>query len=98
SALQMRIGAFVPPQHPRQRVTVSVNGKRIGAIELTDAQVAQGPAAINLPIPADAGSCGDELVVQLDLPDAESPKSLGLSDDFRRLGIAMVELWVTPNS
>jgi hypothetical protein len=98
SELQMRIGAFVPPQHPRQRVTVSLNGKRIGAIELTDAQVAQGPAAITLPIPADAGSCGEDLLLQLDLPDAESPKSLGLSDDFRRLGIAMVELWLTPNS
>ncbi len=98
SELQMRLGAFVPPQHPRQRVTISLNGKRIGDIELTEAQVAAGPTAIHLPVPADAGSCGDELLLQLDLPDAQSPKNLGLSDDFRQLGIAMVELWLTPNS
>jgi len=98
SQLQMRVSAFVPPQHPRQRVAVSLNGRRLGVIELTGAQVAGGPTAIHLPVPAEAGSCGDDLVLQLDLPDAESPKSLGLSEDFRRLGIAMVELWLTPNS
>ena len=32
------------------------------------------------------------------LPDAQSPKNLGLSDDFRRLGIAMIELRLVPNS
>jgi hypothetical protein len=98
SELQLRVGAFVPPQHPRQRVTVSLNGRRLGTIELTSAQVADGPATIRLPVPADAGSCGDELFLQLDLPDAQSPKSLGLSEDFRRLGVAMVELWLIPNS
>jgi hypothetical protein len=98
SELHLKLGAFVPPQHPRQRVTVSLNGRRLDTIELTAAQVADGPTTIRVPIPADTGSCGDELFLQLDLPDAESPKTLGLSEDFRRLGVAMVELWLIPNS
>jgi hypothetical protein len=97
SELQLRVGAFVPPQHPRQRVTVSLNGRNLGTIELTSAQVADGPTTIRLPVPADAGSCGDELFLQLDLPDAQSPKNLGLSEDARRLSVAMVELWLIPN-
>ena len=96
--LQMRVGAFVTPQYPRQRVTVSLNGRRLGVIELTESQVAVGLTGIRLAVPAGAGSCGDELLLQLELPDARSPKSLGLSDDARRLGIAMVELWLTPTS
>jgi hypothetical protein len=98
SALEMRLGAFVSQQHPRQRVTVSLNGHRLGALELTAAQVADGPTAIRLPVPADVGACGDALTLQLDLPDAQSPKSLGLNEDPRRLGVAMVELWLKPNS
>jgi hypothetical protein len=99
SALQMRLGAFVVRQHPRQRVTVSLNGQRLGALEITEAQVADGPAAIELPIPAGVAAAGGApLVVQLDLPDAQSPKSLGLSGDPRQLGIAMVALSITPNA
>jgi hypothetical protein len=96
--LEMKLSAFVPPQHPRQRVTVSVNGQRLGVLELTEAQVANGPATIHLPVPPNVGSRGEELLLQLDLPDAQSPKNLGLSDDFRRLGIAMIELRLVPAS
>jgi hypothetical protein len=98
SALEMTLSAFVPPQHPRQRVTVSLNGRQLGVIELTEAQVGSGPAKIHLPVPSGVDSCGDEMLLTLDLPDAQSPKSLGLSDDFRRLGIAMIELRLVPNS
>jgi hypothetical protein len=98
SEIQMRLGAFVPRKHPRQRVIVSLNGRRLGILELTEAQVAEGPATIHLAVPPEVASCSDELLLQLDLPDAQSPKSLGLSNDVRRLGIAMVELWLVPNS
>lgn len=96
--LEMTLSAFVSPRHPRQRVTVSLNGRQLGVVELTAAQVAKGPATINLPVPSGVDTCGDALLLQLDLPDAQSPKSLGLSDDFRRLGIAMIELRLVPNS
>ncbi len=96
--LEMTLSAFVSPRHPRQRVTVSLNGRQLGVLELTAAQVANGPATINLPVPSGVDACGDDLLLQLDLPDAQSPKSLGLSDDFRRLGIAMIELRLVPNS
>jgi hypothetical protein len=98
SELQMRLAAFVLRQHPRQRVTVSLNGRRLGSLELADAQLADGPTTIHLPVPPDVASDGDELVLQFDLPDARSPQSLGLSDDVRRLGIAMVQLRLVPTS
>jgi hypothetical protein len=94
--LQMRLGAFVPRQHPRQRVILSLNGRRLGSLELSEAQMAGGPTTIHLAVPPEMASCGDELLLQLDLPDAQSPKSLGLSNDVRRLGIALVELRLVP--
>jgi hypothetical protein len=104
--LEMTMSAFVPPQHPRQRVTVSLNGQRLGELELTKAQVGSGPATIHLPVPPGVetreargdGARGGELLLQLDLPDAQSPKNLGLSDDFRQLGVAMIELRLVPAS
>jgi hypothetical protein len=98
SDLAMTLSAFVSPHHPRQRVTVSLNGRQLGVLELTEQQVAKGPTTIHLPVPSGVDTCGDELLLQLDLPDAQSPKSLGLSDDFRRLGIAMIELRLAPSS
>jgi hypothetical protein len=96
--LEMTLSAFVSPRHPRQRVTVSLNGRQLGVVELTAAQVANGPTTIHLPLPSGVDACGDDLLLTLDLPDAQSPKNLGLSDDFRRLGIAMIELRLVPNS
>jgi hypothetical protein len=96
--LEMTLSAFVSPRHPRQRVTVSLNGRQLGIIELTEAQVGSGPAKIHLPVPSGVDACGDEMLLTLDLPDAQSPKNLGLSDDFRRLGIAMIELRMGPRS
>lgn len=96
-SLRMKLGAFVSRDHPRQRMTVSLNGQRLGVIEFNEAFVAGGPATISLPISAEAVSERDQLVLELDLPDARSPSSLGLSNDFRRLGIALVELWLVPN-
>jgi hypothetical protein len=96
--LEMTLSAFVSPRHPRQRVTVSLNGKQLGVLELTEAQVANGPAKIHLPVPSGVDTCGGDLLLTLDLPDAQSPKSLGLSNDLRRLGIAMIELRLVPNS
>ena len=96
--LEMTLSAFVSKQHPRQRVTVSLNGRQLGVLELTAAQIGSGPATFHLPVPSSVDACGDDLLLTLDLPDAQSPKSLGLSDDFRRLGIAMIELRLVPNS
>jgi hypothetical protein len=98
SHLEMTLSAFVAPRHPRQRVTVSMNGRQLGVLEFTQKQVANGPATIQLPVPSGVDACGDELLLQLDLPDAQSPKNLGLSDDLRRLGVAMIELRLVPNS
>jgi hypothetical protein len=96
--LKMRVGAFVAREHPRQRVTVSLNGRTLGILELTEAHITEGPATIRLAVPADVRSYGDDLLLELDIPDAQSPESLGLNEDSRRLGIAMVELWLVPNS
>ena len=96
--LEMTLSAFVSPRHPRQRVMVSLNGRQLGVLELTEAQVGKGPATIHLPVPSGVDSCGGDLLLTLDLPDAQSPKSLGMSDDFRRLGVAMIELRLVPNS
>jgi hypothetical protein len=96
--IEMTLSAFVSPGHPRQRVTVSLNGRQLGVLELTEAQVGKGPATIHLPMPPAVDTCDGDLLLTFDLPDAQSPKSLGLSGDLRRLGVAMIELRLVPNS
>lgn len=91
TSLQLRAGAFITPEHPHQRVTVSVNG--IIALETILTKNSDNILTIDIP-----SHIQEELVtngtlrIEFSLPDFTSPKQLGLSEDFRKLAIGLNEI------
>ena len=82
-ALDMR--AFVTPQHPNQTVKISINGVYQKTVSLSNAQHNE----ITLPLPP-TGYGKEWIELGFDLPQAISPKELGMGDDSRKLGIGLV--------
>ncbi len=74
----------------RQRIHVLLNGQRLGTWTVDG----QGLRELELQVPASRLSELNELTFEM--PDGKSPKSAGLSDDTRRLGIAVQWLSFQP--
>jgi hypothetical protein len=82
--LHLDVRAFVNPQAPTQIVDLSVNGRPVKSLALNNF----GSNQIVIPIPEQAN--GKEwLEIAFTLPDARSPKSLGMGEDSRVLGIGL---------
>ncbi len=86
---------FVVPQHPVQRITVTVNGEPAGQYTLRYPNEKFSP---RIPL----GQVGVEpmhmIRVVFDLPDAMSPRDLGLSVDGRDLAMALISATIEPSS
>jgi hypothetical protein len=84
---------LVTPEHSRQRAIVKLNGVEVGQFI---ASYPDGLITVGLDISAAALSSGKKIRIGLDLPDAASPKSLGINEDLRMLAIQLRTL--TANS
>jgi hypothetical protein len=85
--LRMRLtGLLKPPQRTRQVVTVLANGQKIA-----EWQVANTADFIAV-IPAGLVKDGGLLTLELQTPNPASPKSLGIGDDSRVLGVLCSEM------
>lgn len=85
--------AFVHPQHPAQRVIVSLNGEQVLTTRLVQLQ----DNHLEIPItPAIRQRLAenDRLTIELQLPDAISPEQLGINDDSRVMGLGLRRLTV----
>jgi len=85
--------AFVHPQHPAQRVIVSLNGEQVLTTRLVQLQ----DNHLEIPItPAirQRLADNDRLTIELQLPDAISPEQLGINDDSRVMGLGLKRLTV----
>jgi hypothetical protein len=80
------IGLTKAPELPYQSVKVSANGHDVIDWQVNDRQ------QFTATIPADAITSDGSLQLQFQIPQAASPKSLGINADARRLGIACVDL------
>lgn len=85
--------AFVQPQHPAQRVIVKLNGEQVLTTSLTRFH------GNHLEIPISAAlsrslASDDRLTIELQLPDAISPRQLGINDDSRVMGLGLKSLTV----
>ncbi|HXD34515.1 MAG TPA: hypothetical protein VN643_25575 [Pyrinomonadaceae bacterium] len=76
-------GFVVPSKHSRQRVTAILNGTAIDNFVIEQSE----PAERSIKLPASLLRPENELIFKL--PDAASPKSLGVSKDPRSLGVAV---------
>jgi hypothetical protein len=93
--LSLQAVAFVGDGRPCQRVDVLIDGKSAGSYHPC---YPSGQFSMSLPLSAQLLQSGRTISVTFDLPDARSPKSLGLSNDSRTLGIAMTGVKVVPQT
>lgn len=90
--LKMKLAGFVrDPEFPSQPVEVYANDEKIA-----DWNVRGDQAEYTAPIPPAISKSGGLLTITLKIPKAVSPKSLGLSNDARLLGLACIEVSLTP--
>ena len=86
--LNVALGAFTHlPELPSQPVDVFVNGQK-----LAEWQVTANPAGYYVTIPADKITGVRTLEIEFRTPKAISPKSVGLSEDSRVLGVCVASL------
>jgi hypothetical protein len=89
--LTMKLAGFVrDPEFPSQPVEVYANDEKIADWNVRDR------ADYTAPIPPAISQSGGLLTITLKIPKAASPKSLGLSNDARLLGLACIEVSLTP--
>jgi hypothetical protein len=83
--LIMDFRAFITPTHPKQLAEVLVNNQPVQTVIFTKDQGNQ--LIINIPQNNNLGF----IAVELRLPDAKSPKDLGIGEDIRPLGVGLVK-------
>jgi len=85
--------AFVQPQHPAQRVIVNLNGEQVLSTSLTQLLGNRLEVPISSAL-SQSLARDDRLTIELQLPDAISPRQLGINDDSRVMGLGLKSLTV----
>jgi hypothetical protein len=81
---QIKLAPFVVERsHPQQRVNINLNGQLVQRLTLTS----NAPQVHEFVLPRQ--QLRSKNILTFELPDARSPKSLGINDDLRVLGIAV---------
>jgi hypothetical protein len=83
---------YVKPNHPRERVEVSLDGKPVASYEVTYPAT---KLSMTLPIASSSWVDTRKLVIRFRLPDAASPQSIGAGGDTRVLALGLVGLTLT---
>jgi peptidoglycan/LPS O-acetylase OafA/YrhL len=87
--LRMKAYFFVNDRHPAVTVRIAANGIAIG--QLTGSP-ANGSIDATLPLPPDAYANGGAVRLTLSIDQPASPKSLGISEDTRVLGVGLTSM------
>ncbi len=88
--MEAKLRALVSGSHS-QRMTLRINGEKLGYWLITQENA---PLLLNMEIPARLTG-GGRLLLQLELPDATSPKTLGSGEDGRQLGVGVEMMRIT---
>jgi glycosyltransferase involved in cell wall biosynthesis len=94
--LRMAVRGFVPPSQPTLEVDVLVNGTRLATWPFrhpTDFSFVERVVVIPCDLLVDG-----VVHLQLSIPDARSPRELGMSQDERRLGLGLARAHCTTAS
>lgn len=92
-SIALEVMAFVLPQHPAQRVIVSLNGEQVLSTRLVQLEDNHLEIPISPAIRQHLAD-NDRLTIELQLPDAVSPEQLGINDDSRIMGLGLKRLTV----
>lgn len=89
--LDVKLGPFLPKgKLTEQRVRIIVNGREVSTLVLTDEGAGEYKVLLSKSL------LRDKNLLVFRLPDANSPRSLGIGDDPRQLGIAIYWLQLQP--
>jgi hypothetical protein len=88
--LHLELKPLVVAEHPMQRAEFLANGQPIGRLEFTETSDAH--QAIRLSARLIAASNDGLVDIEIHLPDAISPKALGVATDNRRLAIRLLSM------
>jgi hypothetical protein len=88
STIDFTVRAFVSPKHPTQRVEIWVNGQLQKTVSLN----AFEGNRFSVKVPATDSTAKQSALIIFKMPDAISPKSLGLGADDRKLGIGLEQI------
>jgi len=83
-ALKLQIRPFVFGALRSQRLSVAVNDHVLGKFDLSVPHGPENPLVINIPPNLASG----KVLVEFEIPDATSPREVGLSEDGRKLGFS----------
>lgn len=92
--LSFKVAALVTPAYPRQRVQMRVNGVAIAPIAVI---YPQKESRLQVIVSASDLDVRKKIHIDLDLPDATTPKALGINADERVLGIMLETLIISPD-
>lgn len=90
-SLRVRANVFVTPQHPTQHVAVTVDGRMVGNYAVT---YPQANLVMTIPLGHLHGGSSKRTEIGFALPDAVSPRSLGVSRDGRVLALGLIDATV----
>lgn len=93
--LLLRAKAFVTSIHPMQKIEVSINGAPVAQYEVVypDSNV-----TMRIPLARQSYESTQSIKIGLSLPDAVSPRKIGLNGDRRRLALGLIDGRVLPAS
>ncbi|WEN14946.1 hypothetical protein PY254_17215 [Rhodanobacter sp. AS-Z3] len=88
-----KVVGLVTQAYPKQRVQVSMNGVASSHLTVT---YPEGGAQLQLDVPASDLDALRKIHIDFYLPDATTPKALGINGDERVLGIRLEALTISP--
>jgi hypothetical protein len=86
--LRLQLTPFLVGSLKSQRIVVTLNGERLGVYELSTARGVDNPITIDIP----SSITANKFVLEFEIPDAKSPKEVGLSEDRRELGFSFQKI------
>ena len=94
-ALHFGVEPLLAPNHPRQKVDISVNDRPVATWTF---DLGQPVPDTTLRIPRGLLADGNRMILKFHVADSQSPAALGLGDDSRKLGICLktIELLEDP--
>lgn len=91
--LQFDANVLVSAGHPHQRIAVSLNGTNVANYE---ASFPNNAITMDVKLPIDALNGARKLVIGFDLPDAVSPRDIGIGNDGRSLALGLKSITAYP--
>ncbi|MBP1475466.1 phospholipid carrier-dependent glycosyltransferase [Frateuria sp. MAH-13] len=92
--LHFEANALVSPQHSRQRIDITLNGRSVAQREVA---LPQSALAFDVVLPESVLREAGKLIIGFDLPDAVSPQAIGMGGDGRMLALGLKSVTAYPS-